>query len=823
MDGLRAWLLSRDEPDLRRRLFRGISLVSGILTFLVVVPVNLSQKLPWIANLGAAAFGASALGAYLAAVRGRYLFQSFFWTFLGLLSVLWFANAGSQGPTAMFFFAGAIYVLVIFEGRARWALLGLLLAHGVGLHVLERLYPDWVIPYPDPAGRFLDVLISLEVSILICVLTLGVVLANYQQDRARLERALAAVRESGERYAVTFQALPSGLGVAERESGRFLAVNEGFTDVFGFESSEVLGRTSLELGIWTDSSQRTDVIARLQAGQRVRNLPLAVRRKDGSQRWVSYAAEQIVLDGVPCLLSCGVDITELRAAEEALLESQARLVAAVDLAGLGFCEVFGDGRPAYLDARTRAILGIPPDQDRLASPIDSWSARIHSGDRERVLELNRQLDQGSLERASYEYRYLHPLGGQRWLQTLARVVARDASGRAGRSIGAFLDITERKTADEERLSLEAQVHHLQRMESVGRLAGGIAHDMNNVLAAVMGVASLLEHEGGEHAQEAQLILQACLRGRNLVKGLLEFARKEVKEAGPVDLNGLLRSEAEILASTTLRRVDVVLDLAPDLPRSFGSPTALSTAIVNLCLNALDAMPGGGTLTLRTAHLDSGEVSMVVEDTGSGMSPEVLSRAVEPFYTTKPAGKGTGLGLSLVFGTVKSHRGTLDIESQPGRGTRVEIRLPVARGDQPPDSVPPPEPVATRSLRVLLVDDDAIVRRSAAALLETLGHAVTVASGGEEALCLVEQGADWDVVLLDLNMPGLDGVQTLGRLRRVRQGLPVVLASGHLDEQLVSRLERLGAVSALPKPYSTAELQQALASAAGARSHAAGPA
>jgi PAS domain S-box-containing protein len=277
-----------------------------------------------------------------------------------------------------------------------------------------------------------------------------------------------------------------------------------------------------------------------------------------------------------------------------------------------------------------------------------------------------------------------PDGRITWVHT-SKAPMRDEAGRIIGTFGISTDITERKQAEAERRALEDQLQHLQRLEAVGRLAGGIAHDMNNVLAAVMSVASLLELRGGEVAKEAGMILRACLRGRDLVKGLMDFSRKEVQETETMDLNELVRQEARLLASTTLRRIDLKLELEPNLPMLTASGTALSTALMNLCVNALDAMPDGGALTLRTARRGDQHLLLAVEDTGTGMTPEVLSRAIEPFFTTKPQGKGTGLGLSRVYGAVQAHGGTLAIESQPGRGTRILVTLPLAPKDraQPP--------------------------------------------------------------------------------------------------------------------------------------------
>jgi CheY-like chemotaxis protein len=258
----------------------------------------------------------------------------------------------------------------------------------------------------------------------------------------------------------------------------------------------------------------------------------------------------------------------------------------------------------------------------------------------------------------------------------------------------------------------------------------------------------------------------------------------------------------------LNRIQVELDLAPELPMIMGSATALSTALMNLCVNAVDAMPDNGTLRLHTSFSESAGVELLVEDTGEGMTPDVLARAMEPFFTTKPVGKGTGLGLSMVFGTVQSHGGNLDIQSELGRGTRIRIRLPIVSDHRLGLLTGPIEPAfsSTQVYKILLVDDDPMIRETSLALLEFLGHQVTAVRGGQEALDLIRRSSGWDVVVLDLNMPGLDGLGTLKRLRNLQPTLPVIMATGYADEDTQRELVNLGRVVLLLKPYSLHEIQ-----------------
>jgi len=376
------------------------------------------------------------------------------------------------------------------------------------------------------------------------------------------------------------------------------------------------------------------------------------------------------------------------------------------------------------------------------------------------------------------------------------------------------DVTERKQAEQDRLRLKEQLVQAQKLEALGVLAGGVAHDMNNVLAAILGLASasVVAHSPGSSAHSAfDTIAQAAVRGRKMVQSLLNFAHQTVVEERQLDLNVILREEVNLLERTTLAKVRLVLDLADALLPVKGDATALTNALMNLCVNAVDAMPDSGTLTLRTRNHGTEWVEIKVVDTGCGMPPEVLQKAMDPFFTTKAPGKGTGLGLSMVYSTVKLHRGQLELLSEPGRGTCVTILLP-ATAPAPAPAAPPVEPPtlpAPRSLEVLLIDDDELIQSSMQAILAILGHKVMAATSGEEALKQLEAGAQPDVVILDMNMPGLGGAGTLPRLRALQPEVPVLLATGRVDQAALDLTRAFPRVSLLPKPFSVKELQRQL--------------
>ena len=352
------------------------------------------------------------------------------------------------------------------------------------------------------------------------------------------------------------------------------------------------------------------------------------------------------------------------------------------------------------------------------------------------------------------------------------------------------------------------------MESLGTLAGGIAHDMNNVLGAVLGLASanIEAQVPGSPAHRAfGTIIKAATRGGLMIKSLLSFTRQSPAEERQLDVNAILQEETRLLERTTLSKVCLELDLEPDLHPILGDAGALSNAFMNLCINALDALPKDGTLALRTRNVDSDWIEVTVEDTGTGMPKEVLERAMDPFFTTKEMGKGTGLGLSMVFNTVKAHKGQMDIQSEPGLGTMVRMRFPAC--EPAAETVEPTaesRPVRSqRMLNVLLVDDDELIRSSMQAILQTMDHAVFTTSSGEEALLTIEAGFEPDVVILDMNMPGLGGSGTLPRLRAMLPDVPVLLSTGRADQVALDLAHADPHVTLLPKPFNITELQQCL--------------
>lgn len=419
---------------------------------------------------------------------------------------------------------------------------------------------------------------------------------------------------------------------------------------------------------------------------------------------------------------------------------------------------------------------------------------------------------GSRPSSCWEKRYLRKEGGPIWVRvTLA--LLHDLAGLPTYFVYVIEDLTKEQQAHTQRQELVESLHQAQKMESLGTLSAGIAHDMNNVLAGIMGTAEVMKvtsAPGGDEARHIATIIRASERGRDLVKNLTAFARKGITEARLLDLNEVVKNEIELLSRTTLQKVQVKADLDPKLPPILGDPSAIASALMNVCVNAVNAMPDGGILGIRTTGLPDRWVELVITDQGHGMRPEVLAKAVEPFYTTKVVGKGTGLGLTIAFGVVKAHGGSLEIQSEENEGTTVSMRFPGANGDLAQlEAEPAAAEIAETSIKVLIVDDDDQFLTIIPQLVSALGHTTATANRGQAALDQLAGGLEVDLVILDQNMPGLSGTETLQLLRKSWPHLPVILGTGYLDATDVAHLSGYPGVQILHKPYTGLELSLAI--------------
>lgn len=383
----------------------------------------------------------------------------------------------------------------------------------------------------------------------------------------------------------------------------------------------------------------------------------------------------------------------------------------------------------------------------------------------------------------------------------------------------FKNLEQARSVERASLELEAHLQRSRKLESLGKLAGGIAHDFNNILTSILGNAELaLVAPGlqGKHRRAMEQVLLAADRASDLTRRLLSFARQRAVETRPLNLNAEVRELRPMLERLVRADIHLIFECGAEHDLIEVSPGLVDQVLLNLVLNAVDAMPSGGELTVETRSIstdDGGSVTLVVKDTGTGMDAETRAQALDPFFTTKPVGEGTGLGLSTVFGEVRAAGGELTIHSEPHQGTTVEVSLPLA------EPLPTPEPSSAderetgpgEGVTVLLVEDDVTVRSIARSALERGGHHCLEAADGLEALSLVDAGATIQVVVTDAVMPHMGGVELIRQLHQREPELPAVLMSGYSRDAL-TELQGLGEFSFLAKPFQVAELLEAVVTA-----------
>jgi PAS domain S-box-containing protein len=615
--------------------------------------------------------------------------------------------------------------------------------------------------------------------------------------------------------------VPVGLCVVDSDL-RFVHMNERLAEINGVSTARHLGRTVRE--VLPDLADELEPLFRsvLDTGQPIlhREIHGITPGQPGVERdWLASYCPLKEGGKVVAVNVVVMEVTERRRAEEALQKSEERLRIALDGNSEGVWDWDIRKGPAVFSAGYSRMLGYEPEE--FAQDYDSWRTLVHPDDIGRV-------DRAHAEHIYYnknfrvELRMRKKNGDWCWLLSRGAVVERDGEGRAVRMIGTHMDITEQKEAEAENARLQGQLLQAQKLESVGRLAGGIAHDFNNLLTVINGYSDLLLRElasDDPHREIIREIRTVGLRAASLTRQLLAFSRKQIRHPQPLIIDATIRDMQHMIARLLGEDVQLKMKLNAGGAAIFADPGQFDQVLMNLVVNARDAMLGGGTLTIETKEQDSNGseqnqgpprswIAIAVQDTGIGMDKATQAHLFEPYFTTKESGKGSGLGLSTIHGIVAQSSGHIEVESAPGSGTTFRIYLPKMEGPQP---VPINIEETTNLFgteTVLVVEDEAEVRAYSVAALKAYGYRVLTAENPQAALLVAErEGEGLDLVLTDVVMPDMSGRNLAARLEQLRPSLKVLYMSGYSSDMIARHGILEDGLTLVEKPFSPEQLAQ----------------
>lgn len=651
----------------------------------------------------------------------------------------------------------------------------------------------------------------------------GVALDRMADEIERAQRELVASRS---RLESALQALPAAVFLTDRQTGEVLFVSARWAES---SLSHMAPGESIEQHLAGSKFFRMDgtplpheelaTVQVLRTGRPASVQEFLAEHRNGARAAHSAYATPISLRGGPdfdAVLTIVQARDEIMALTGELRAWESRFQRVVEATGQVVYEWDFEAGHVRRTGNQRAVLGFSAEEEQLMDALQNWRERVHPDDHDRVVA---EFERCRAELLPLDVEYRYRRNEREWIWIHDRgFFERDASGKIVRLYGTMSDVTAHHET-------ETQLRQAQKMETVGTLAGGIAHDFNNQLTGVIGHLDLLEQslEPGdariEHARTARIAAERCAE---LTRGLLAFSRRLHSQAAPASLDETVLESVRLLRRVLPANIQVVTELGNGVPVALIDVTQIQQVIMNLCVNARDAMPDGGTLTLTTSAATIAEgdarppeakpgrwARLRVADDGQGMSAEVLPRVFEPFFTTKPVGLGTGLGLAMVYGIVSKHGGWVEVRSEEGAGTAFDIWLPAAPADVVPVAAPAPVAGAPRSSGelVMVVDDEPVLRQLACRALRDQGFRTLEAEGAEQALDLAQRhAAELKAIVLDQTMPGMSGAQALPLLHALAPRAAILMTSGHAEE---SGKAIAGSAGFLPKPWAPSELIAAL--------------
>ena len=633
------------------------------------------------------------------------------------------------------------------------------------------------------------------------------------RDITRRKHAEYALRASEKRYRLLFEKNLAGI-LRTTLDGRIIESNEAFARMLGYSSSDELASLNAQ-AFYQQPSDRAELLHRLQEQKSVTQQEVCFRRKDGGPAWILTNMNLVESDDQPgafTIIGTAFDITDRKRSREELRESQQRFAAFMrHLPGVAFMKNL-QGQYVFYNEAAQGLFHFEPSDFLGKTDHEVWPSeyaeRFVSNDAE-VFRTKKVVE--AVEAVPHQQAVHY------WL--IYKFPILDENDEVQFIGGVGIDITERR-------QLEDQLRQSQKMEAVGRLAGGVAHDFNNLLTVISGYGDMIMR--GLPADDPlhgciEEVLKAASRATSLTNQLLAFSRRQVIQPKVLDVNVLVANMDRMLRRVIGEHIELETVLTPGLGSVKADAGQLEQLIMNLAVNARDAMPEGGKLYIRTGNVDvprssrlhadvrpGSYVRLTVADTGKGMDAEIMIHLFEPFYTSKATGKGTGLGLSTVYGIVKQSGGEIVVESEPGSGATFHIYLPRVSGVTDTAHPRPELVVRSGTETILLVEDEPGVRQLVREMLHQLGYTILEAGSGAEALRIFAQHQGRiDLLLTDVIMPHMSGRDLAERLRTVRPALKVLYISGYTDDMLAHHGVLEPNVYLLPKPFAPDELAKKL--------------
>ncbi len=687
----------------------------------------------------------------------------------------------------------------------------------------QRLGEEAPVPFGQELGTLTQAFNSMSSSLLESRRELEARVLDRTSELERSEDLLRRERDFAQSLIETAQTIVLLLDT----EGRVVHMNPFAEEISGYTQEEAEGREWFALLVPESARESArDLFPKSKLENRTTGHLYPIVTKDGRELEIEWR-EKALTDqrgNVLGLLATGHDMTEQRRAAEALRESEHLLAEAQAVAGLGSYALDVAAGTWTSSATLDTLFGIDAEYER---SVEGWLALVHPEDHAMMSTYLRDEVLGRREAFDKEYRIVRRSDqAERWVHGLGRLEF-DGEGRPVKMYGTIQDITERRAAEEALQESEQRLRQSQRLEAVGGLAGGIAHDFNNLLTAIIGQTELLrttEHTTSEHQDGLAEIRTVADRAAALTRQLLAFSRRQALQPRVLDVNDVVESMTALVRRLLGTGIEVVFRKENALWPVEADPGQLEQVIMNLVVNAHDAMPQGGTLTIETAnvHVDAAtaaqrpgahsgpHVLLEISDTGKGMDHESLAKIFEPFFTTKEPGQGTGLGLSTVYGIVKQSGGSVYVHSEPGGGATFSVYLPRAEGQldwSPAAESPETDRTLSGNQTILLVEDEPAVRMLTARILARQGYVVLAAATPEEAIGMVDRHPGTiDVILSDVVLPGMSGPAMVDRLLAKPGFAPKVLyMSGYTRDVVVRRGQLDDEVTLLEKPFTPEDL------------------